>query len=527
MGAIEIIGQEDSATNAPLPPAIYSPIETLLSQYDADMNGIKTIASFVSDKKGLMGYFFDGNASDSRIGRYTAAELFSVEGAIAALNSSYWSKVLALTDVLEVMPATKRNEWSSMVAQNKTPSFERETVLLTVKSLLLNRGQFFAEKVDAVFRSLSREHVTNSPTGFGKRMIINYMMDRFGYLEHRQCEYVQDLRCVIAKLMGREGPVSRSTYHDLAPAARSGRFAEWLSMDGGALRIRLYKKGTAHLEVHPDVAWRLNRVLATLYPAAIATELRNKPEKPAKDHVLRTDFLPSDLLYALDQSIEASRYLKDHRIVAKYDLKPEMLVALNDLMVTVGGQKAGGEAKTTSWTFPFPPGPVLCEVLRNGCLPERVSHQFYPTPVLLAAEAVRLADIQKGDRILEPSAGNGDLAVLLPAGQTECVEISPVRVAILKARGLRATEADFLKWHPSGKFHKIVMNPPFSDGRALAHLRHAASMLENNGRLVAILPASMVNKVLVKGFDHTWGKTFQGCFEDTRVNVAILTLERQ
>jgi len=79
---------------------------------------------------------------------------------------------------------------------------------------------------------------------------------------------------------------------------------EWLSIDGGAMRIRCYKKGTAHLEIHPDMAWRLNAILATLYPTAIPAEFRTAPKKRPKDIELMQKPLPFKVVEALAGATE-------------------------------------------------------------------------------------------------------------------------------------------------------------------------------------------------------------------------------
>lgn len=68
------------------------------------------------------------------------------------------------------------------------------------------------------------------------------------------------------------------------------------------------------------------------------------------------------------------------------------------------------------------------------------------------------------------------------------------------------------------------MNPPFSNGRAQDHVAHAASLLRKNGKLVAILPASLYRKNLVPGMVHEWLPPRDGGFAGTVVRVAILVL---
>lgn len=85
---------------------------------------------------------------------------------------------------------------------------------------------------------------------------------------------------------------------------------EWHVVDGGALRIRVYKKGTAHLEVHPDMAWRLNHALAHLYPLAIPAQHRQRPARRAKDFPLMQRLLPFEVLDLIVRSLTLEQALE-------------------------------------------------------------------------------------------------------------------------------------------------------------------------------------------------------------------------
>ena len=87
-------------------------------------------------------------------------------------------------------------------------------------------------------------------------------------------------------------------------------------------------------------------------------------------------------------------------------------------------------------------------------------------------------------------------------------------------------EADFLAWKPGRLFDRVVMNPPFSEGRWLAHLQHAVTMLKPTGRLVAILPASAKGKDVLPGWQLEWARTFENEFAGTSVSVVVLIAQR-
>nr|WP_262384469.1 class I SAM-dependent methyltransferase [Pseudomonas fragi] len=110
----------------------------------------------------------------------------------------------------------------------------------------------------------------------------------------------------------------------------------------------------------------------------------------------------------------------------------------------------------------------------------------------------------------------------MPKAKTVCVEISELHCEVLKAKGYYVECADFLKYQPVGKYDRIVMNPPYSEGRWQAHIERAASMLKLGGRLVAVLPASAKGKDVLPGLKHEWSKIYSNEFAGTSVSVVIL-----
>jgi len=130
--------------------------------------------------------------------------------------------------------------------------------------------------------------------------------------------------------------------------------------------------------------------------------------------------------------------------------------------------------------------------------------QLFPTPPELARRMADEAGIMAGLRVLEPSAGTGNLirAIFNNATGADCVRVVAVEVNYNLAQALEeqrrktayANESnfeihntDFLECNGSlGKFDRIVMNPPFENGADIAHIRHAMTLLKPGGRLVAI-----------------------------------------
>lgn len=522
-------------------PAATDMIDGLIGQYESIKKRIDGIADMVTGEiAGAMYYFLDGNGRDSRYGVPSVHSLFDKSGAMKSLNSAYWSKAMQLTDVLNYMPQARRDEWNKSITEQSCPEFEEETVRSTLMGLLNMRSQFLAERVDGIFRGLSGEHVTNSPAAFGKRMIVGYILNEYHHETHSKCGLINDLRCVIAKFMGRDEP----NYNASSGLIRTlkGRWGEWVSVDGGALKIRLYKKGTAHIEVHPDMAWRLNSILAHMHPMAIPSEFRTKPKKKAKEFDLMQRPLPFAVIDMLASFEPAYRFIKTpedwRNPYRKEPIKNAIKLgsyqmdkadkAIKSEVESILKQIGGVKTSEGYWQFDYPVSTIMDDIISSGCVPDHKSHQFYPTPAKIAEMAVEIAAIEDHHTCLEPSAGTGGIADFLPNDRTTCVEVSKLHADILSAKGCKVVCEDFIAWATGQeKFDRIVMNPPFSEGRWQAHLNAAAELVKPNGRLVAILPVSAKGKDLLPGFNCWYPQTFDNEFSGTSISVVILVAQKK
>lgn len=543
MDDLDIITGDEPEFFAPVASDL---IDGLLGQYQMQRRRCEELAAKMDDPdtQATIHWFLDGNYTDDR-GRHSlamsAAQLFCLPGAIAALNSAYWSKALAMTDVIDMMPQKRRSEWHETISGHKAPDFEEETVRRTLNDLLNMRAQFLAERVDGIFRGLSGEHVTNAPEAFGKRMILSRVLSEWGTTNHDKVGLINDLRCVIAKFMGRDEP----PYHasDKVVLLAKANYGEWLSIDGGALKLRVYKKGTGHLEVHPDMAWRLNQILAHLYPLAIPAQFRHRPPRKAKqiDRIQRPlPFAVIDVLQRMGPHRDRREPCAATRWEVTYKERPNTLefgygerdkhasAEAERIIEAIGGVRAYHPTNQSWWwwEFDYDPRAVRDMIVASGCIPDQKSHQFYPTPRRLAEKAVELAEIEDAHTVLEPSAGIGGIADLLPKERTTCVEVSALHSKVLAEKGHNVITADFLAWAAqpfmAATVDRIVMNPPFDRGQWAAHVEHAAPLLKPGGRLVAILPSGARGRDFLPRCDKAWHGPYSGEFAGTSIEVVIM-----
>lgn len=168
--------------------------------------------------------------------------------------------------------------------------------------------------------------------------------------------------------------------------------------------------------------------------------------------------------------------------------------AVNKTLEAAGGKwdrfKAGH-------VFPSDPTEILGLALASGSIVDEArakkkERQAFMTPPLIALHVAEMAGVKAGRTVLEPSAGEGALALAAQylGGDVWCVEKDEQAARTLIPSGFNVWIGDFLKTtltDVGGKpFDRVVMNPPFTKGQDIAHVTHALNFLKPRGVLVAI-----------------------------------------
>ena len=157
---------------------------------------------------------------------------------------------------------------------------------------------------------------------------------------------------------------------------------------------------------------------------------------------------------------------------------------------------------------------------------------FVPTPLETALRILRFAEFPKGSTVLEPHAGEGDLADALQdlGYNVVCGEFDPQKVEILMQKNYATFSGDFLTTDRSdfGEFDHILMSPPFGSGAYVRHVQQGYALLPVGGVLVSVLPQSL-DKKSSKKLDSfkSWLKIKKatredlpsGSFPDSKTNV--------
>ena len=142
---------------------------------------------------------------------------------------------------------------------------------------------------------------------------------------------------------------------------------------------------------------------------------------------------------------------------------------------------------------------------------------YFPTPAPVVARMLERIEQDAPARMLEPSAGSGNIADALrtayPTAALDCLEINHSLRDILAAKGHTLAGSDFLA-HDQGGYDLIVMNPPFENLQDAAHVMHAFSLLAGGGELVSIMSPSVFFREDSNGLAfRTWFDRFGGVVE--------------
>ena len=121
----------------------------------------------------------------------------------------------------------------------------------------------------------------------------------------------------------------------------------------------------------------------------------------------------------------------------------------------------------------------------RGC--ERKAYDFYATPPeTVRAFLANFDGISSGDRILEPSAGNGQIVRVLREGgydnRIDAVELRPEERGTLEALADNVTIGSFFDYEPDCGYDVIIGNPPYS--LALDFINKSLELLHPGGLLI-------------------------------------------
>lgn len=474
----------------------------------------------------------------------------SVEEALQRLDSSYWEHLLENAKFTHLMPDARRKAFLSKDLKNQRPPFTEEHVIPTVQSWLLDQDLFFAERVDSIFHALSPTHITNSPAGFGTKLIMNIE-------KNEQISILDELRLVLSCLLGRSTRLEAATRSYGTKAMintliNQRAYGKTLLLDSGLLSIKIFKVGTCHIWIDPEMAAHLNDILSMLYPHSIPAKFRSRTPVKAPRYVASAETLiPMPIMTTLISALNDHTLCID-RMSDLYTLLEESIMQLKKQKYYSCVSLPKGTVIDSTWkkiaqalgaildvkddvpfmVFDYSTKNLPGTLSLLGTLPDLNAFQFFPSKGQIASDLATRVMAHHDEKLqyLEPSAGHGDLIdqlELIPKNTITTVELSPLFATILQAKQYKVVQHDFLSqaktWFTDQvRFDRVVMNPPFCRNQAKDHTVAAHALLNEKGILFAILPMSLYHAFDDKKGHIVKSAPYNGAFEHTNVTTFIL-----
>ena len=178
---------------------------------------------------------------------------------------------------------------------------------------------------------------------------------------------------------------------------------------------------------------------------------------------------------------------------------------------------------------------VIKELTNKARLQQKGDINFTPPEVV--ERMVELADIDSRSRVLEPSAGIGNIAdkVREVTDDVDVIEQMSNFRELLKLKGYRLIGCDFLEFSGDAEYDAVIMNPPFSNNQDIDHVLRAYECVKDGGVLVSITSPhwTFANDKKSKGFrewidtqDYFTEHLRGGTFEATGVASEIIVIRK-
>lgn len=444
--------------------------------------------------------------------------------AIKAMDSTIWQRLLLESGIRSFMSSVDRDKWDRMIWKKEVPELTLDNVRATFGELYAKRGEMFIDGIEAVYRSLSWCHKTNEPFAFGPKVIIGGLWtDKGQYLSSHKCNVLDDLLRAFHLLDGKPEPDARNGMNgriaevncppDYYCHEQQRRVLKWEPSDhleDTYFSLKWYKKsGTAHLKFkRQDLVDRMNLVLGSRFPNAVASDIRNPSNLPEAAAVPKARTLSRAVLDALRQLRRDG-----DAVVGLPQLDRTIYEQVDEVLQSLGGQwnrSRGGHVfagvdMTAVET-------ELRHINRDSAWFCPADFGFFPTPDELVDHLLAMADVGPGMTVLEPSAGRGAIVKrLLELGcRVHAIEAMRTNVPYLRKLDCKLNEGDFLEMRvdPEARHDAVVMNPPFANHQDIAHVMRAMHWLKPGGRLVSVMSAS------VKYSNDRYAKMFRSFVAD-------------
>ncbi|HFQ9140791.1 TPA: DUF4942 domain-containing protein [Enterobacter cancerogenus] len=253
-------------------------IERIVTGRNAALAQIETLIQQLDDISTLTSNIGGGKVNEwgVRQYRYDCWLMDKPETAIKAItrniDRSIWKNLMNKSGMLALMDAQAREEWYNSLEKDDIPAVSEENILSTFEQLHQSKAEVFERGIINVFKGLSWDYKSNSPCKFGKKIIVDGLVqyDRWGFhFRHgRRREQLADLDRMLNLLDGKPVPENRN---DLSVRLDAHIRKQHASVfEDEYVEIRYFQKGTGHIIFKlSDLIDKMNGIVARYFPATL------------------------------------------------------------------------------------------------------------------------------------------------------------------------------------------------------------------------------------------------------------------
>ncbi|AJJ61191.1 DUF4942 domain-containing protein [Yersinia pseudotuberculosis] len=191
------------------------------------------------------------------------------------LDRSIWRDLMKKSGMISLMDAQARKQWDNNLEGDDIPEISEANILSTFEQLHHSKADVFERGIINVFKGLSWDYKTNSPCQFGKKIIVNGLVDhnRWGFKLNWgwRREQLADLERMLFLLDGKPIPDNRGDISNRLMEHIRDNPAKDVYEDE-FFSIRYFQKGTAHLTFkRPELVEKMNDIISKYYPRMLAS----------------------------------------------------------------------------------------------------------------------------------------------------------------------------------------------------------------------------------------------------------------
>lgn len=256
-------------------------IERIVTGRNTALAQIEQLIQQLDDISRLTAEVGGGTAQDWAMKSWHRYESWLTEKADVAMpvitrniDRFIWRDLMLKSGMLSLMDAQAREQWQTNLEEGELPAISEANILSTFEQLHLNKMDVFERGVINVFKGLSWDYKTNSPSSFGKKIIINNLVKhtRWGFSLNWgwRRDQLADLERMLFLLDRKpipdnRGDLSTRLMEHIRDNPTNGAYEDEL------FSIRYFQKGTAHLTFKRlDLVEKMNDIIAKHYPGLLS-----------------------------------------------------------------------------------------------------------------------------------------------------------------------------------------------------------------------------------------------------------------